>query len=217
MNATCPKGHASSADDYCDVCGALIDVASARHSIVRDPTVELATASEPCPVCGEARTEGERFCEGCGLDFDAPRPAPVPAAVVEARWELRVTADRARYERLRPAGVEFPYDTTPWTWEIDAPEITIGRSSRSASIDPDLDLSEPVEDPGVSHEHARLLRGDDGCYSLIDDDSTNGTKVNGEPLEAGRERALVEGDVVQIGLWTDLTLRRIEVHGDDGA
>jgi hypothetical protein len=65
---TCPKGHESEADDYCDVCGARIAgaapaAAPGRH---RPEPVGGAAAARACPACGAA-LDG-RFCEECGQD-----------------------------------------------------------------------------------------------------------------------------------------------------
>ena len=48
---------------------------------------------------------------------------------------------------------------------------------------------------GVSRFHAKLLKKEDGLY-LLDLNSTNGTYLNGDQLEAGREYRLEAGDMV---------------------
>jgi FHA domain len=79
--ATCPSGHESGSDDFCDVCGVLIGAApslgpgldpDAGPAPVTDSTVSGAAPrwSESCPACGTAR-DGQ-FCESCGHNFAAP-------------------------------------------------------------------------------------------------------------------------------------------------
>src|SRR6266542_3608147 len=64
-------------------------------------------------------------------------------------------------------------------------EVRIGRSEQS-----DIALA----DPGVSRNHARIIReGDD--FIVEDLRSTNGTEVNGQPI---RRRRLADGDVVKL-------------------
>ena len=89
-------------------------------------------------------------------------------------------------------------------------QVSIGRRSRSRGIDPDIDLTGPPEDPGVSHLHALLVGQDDGSWSIVDLDSANGVSVNDEPdpLRPNTPRPLADGDRVYLGAWTRITLRR---------
>ena len=77
---TCPKGHQSTADDYCDECGTPIGGTAAAAPA--GPVAPAATASprasgEPCPQCSAPRTG--RFCEVCGHDFVAAELSPAGA------------------------------------------------------------------------------------------------------------------------------------------
>ncbi|HEU4398109.1 MAG TPA: DUF3662 and FHA domain-containing protein [Actinomycetota bacterium] len=79
-------------------------------------------------------------------------------------------------------------------YPLGAAELSIGRSDQS-----DIALS----DPGVSRNHARVLReGDD--FIVEDLRSTNGTEVNGQPV---RRRRLADGDVIKLANST-LQFRR---------
>src|ERR1700753_1949270 len=60
--ATCPSGHQSADDDFCDVCRFAIGPAAV-------PATIAATAPAPCPNCGIPRAG--QFCEACGYDFSA--------------------------------------------------------------------------------------------------------------------------------------------------
>ena len=77
--ATCPSGHQSASDDFCDVCGVLI---GAAPSLAPEGAAEGAgpgtsagvtvggaglVPEEPCPRCGAPRAG--QFCESCGYDF----------------------------------------------------------------------------------------------------------------------------------------------------
>jgi len=53
-----------------------------------------------------------------------------------------------------------------------------------------------IVDANVSRRHAAFMRLDDG-WAIVDLGSTNGTRVNGRPIERAR---LSDGDVVEIGL-----------------
>jgi hypothetical protein len=79
-------------------------------------------------------------------------------------------------------------------YPLNRSEVLIGRSEQS-----DIALA----DPGVSRNHARIIReGDD--FIVEDLRSTNGTEVNGQPI---RRRRLADGDVVKLANST-LQFRR---------
>jgi hypothetical protein len=85
MSATCPNGHLSTAEDFCDTCGAKIDLehqpaAAEPGSSTRTGTgSELGPETEPdagvapdqqiCPNCSTPNTPDALFCEACGYDF----------------------------------------------------------------------------------------------------------------------------------------------------
>jgi FHA domain len=183
---------------------------SRRHTVGSRRTEALSgdaidSGSAVCPVCATPSTTMARFCENCGHDFHGRATGGTGVA-----WVLVVEADAAIYERLRPDGVAFPVDRPPAVIAVKEDEILIGRSSAARDCRPDVDLSGPLADPAVSHRHLRLRRRVDGTYEVIDLGSTNGTRVNESscPLEPGCPVELAEGDRVQIGAWTMLTLKR---------
>lgn len=93
---------------------------------------------------------------------------------------------------------------------LTKPQVTIGRRRQSTGESPDIDLARPPEDPGVSHQHAILVQQPDGSWAVVDQDSTNGTTVNGadDPIQPFVPVPLKEGDRIHIGAWTTLTLYR---------
>jgi len=68
--------------------------------------------------------------------------------------------------------------------------ISIGRSAGN-------DISIAVET--LSKLHGYFVREDEG-WSFIDHGSTNGSKLDDKPLEAGVNHRLEDGDVLQLGL-----------------
>lgn len=75
---TCPDGHHSSADDYCDVCGTPMNAPAAAPAAAAEPPA--APPVRTCPHCGAESPQGALFCEACGYDFTTgtlPRPASV--------------------------------------------------------------------------------------------------------------------------------------------
>lgn len=72
---------------------------------------------------------------------------------------------------------------------IDRPVVTIGRASDNVIAF--------AEDSNVSRYHAEIENRGAGDYWLFDLNSSNGTKLNGEPVTA--ERPLSDGDIINIG------------------
>lgn len=80
MTVTCPDGHVSTSDDYCDVCGAPI-VASGGAAATPAPAQPAASSGTPasgssapaaevsCPNCSVPNSPEALFCEACGYDF----------------------------------------------------------------------------------------------------------------------------------------------------
>ena len=56
-----------------------------------------------------------------------------------------------------------------------------------------------IPDPTVSTRHCVLNRKDEGGYEVVDQGSTNGTRVNGQRLEPEQPRVLVNSDILQVG------------------
>ncbi|NKZ08890.1 FHA domain-containing protein [Actinomadura latina] len=220
----CPSGHTSGDADYCDVCGDRIGGA---------PPAQPVPAETPvCPHCGTPRSG--RFCEADGYDFDTgtrytvelsadraahavplvPQPRTGGGPVVLPGPYALVAADRAYFDAVAAemgpdaGGLAFP----PYCPERRVPliggEIRIGRRSPSRGIVPEIDLSAPPEDPGVSHLHAVLLAQPDGTWNLVDPGSTNGTTVNGatEPIPVNAPLPMADGDRIHVGAWTTITL-----------
>ncbi|MEA2354261.1 MAG: hypothetical protein QOD61_390, partial [Solirubrobacteraceae bacterium] len=190
---SCPSGHASGTADYCDQCGAPMVAAEVDTS--------TTTRHEPCPACGAARSGDDRFCEGCGHDFEAPPTV----------WEAVVGADRGQWERQGSREVAFPDACPERSFRLEAGQVHIGRSrGRPGGRIPEIDLAGPDEDPGISHLHAVLERRADGSYTVRDLGSTNGTRINDDPTPVGSQvgRPVAAGDRVRLGAWTTVTLRR---------
>ncbi|MEV6522120.1 FHA domain-containing protein [Longispora sp. NPDC051575] len=183
-------------------------------------------ADAPCPECGDPRTG--RFCETCGYDFTAsgtpPRARPAPATQGQApqppapgptpgQWSVTVTADRAYHRAVADRAdddseeVPFPAYCPERRFALTGGQLLIGRRSRSRGIVPDIDLTGPPEDTGVSHVHALLVATADG-WELVDPGSTNGTRLNGaeDPLAENTPVPLSDGDRIHVGAWTTITV-----------
>jgi hypothetical protein len=247
--ATCPNGHESASDDFCDVCGYRIGAAAITESGPEHGGGSFQTGpvqdgdSVPggsCPRCGASRTG--QFCEGCGYDYvkgatgtldlaglpdsvtspPPARPAPAPPAAppppspppTGVTWTAVATADQAYYDTVRAASgpdaaeISFPAYCPERRFRLSGTEVRIGRRSVSRGIDPEIDLTGPPTDPGVSRMHAVLIASPDGSWSVVDPGSENGTLVNGSEVRPGQTVPLHDGDRIHLGAWTALTITR---------
>ena len=132
-------------------------------------------------------------------------------------WLAVIAADREYFTfvmaRSGPeaSALYFPAYSPEVQLPLTGHQVTIGRQRHSTGEAPDIDLSRSPEDPGVSHKHAVLVQQPDGSWSVVDQDSTNGTTVNlgEEPIPAYTPIPLAEGDRVHVGAWTTITLHRV--------
>ncbi len=87
------------------------------------------------------------------------------------------------------------------------PEVEVA-ASRSRGIEPEIDLTGPPEDAGVSHSHAALVSTPDGGWAVVDLGSSNGTYINDSttPIAPNKPIPVKEGDQIHVGAWTTLTL-----------
>ncbi len=302
--AVCPNGHDSASDDFCDVCGMRIgrpDSAAGPSATASGPGAYghgaagpgspgaygppggwpapgPASADEPCPNCGTARTG--QFCEACGHNFAGPRltpgpPAPAPAGSYsrsvpaappqatppgpgtggynwsqpvpsapsapappagpvpppagqtaagapsmssfpypQATWTAVVGADHTYYERVQAvtgpegAAVTFPSYYAERRFQLVGNQMRIGRRSVSRGLAPEIDLTGPPADPGISRLHAVLIATQDGNWAVLDPGSANGTLVNGSEIGVGDHVPLRDGDRINLGAWTAITVHR---------
>lgn len=131
-------------------------------------------------------------------------------------WTAHIGPDRdyflAMMRRSGPeaSGLNLPAYAPPKQLPLQGNQVSIGRRRHSTGESPDIDLAVPPEDPGVSHQHAVLVQQPDGSWAVVDQNSTNGTTVNGgeEPIQPYVPVQLQDGDRVHVGAWTTITVRR---------
>ncbi|MGP3686090.1 FHA domain-containing protein [Streptomyces sp. IBSNAI002] len=131
-------------------------------------------------------------------------------------WSATIGPDRSYFmammQRSGPeaAGLNLPAYSPEQHLPLAGGQITIGRRRASTGESPDIDLSVPPEDPGVSHQHAVLVQQPDLSWAVVDQNSTNGTTINGgeDPIQPYVPVPLGDGDRVHVGAWTTITIRR---------
>ena len=214
----CPAGHDSVAADYCDLCGIRMDGPPMPLPPDSDeqgagPAQPLRTPPVPGPPCPRCGVPGlDQFCESCGyaaISGIDPEGAAPPQSV---GWTAVVGASHYRYTAVlavAPVGaddVPFPEHCPERAFPLTGSRVRIGRRSASREQVPEIDLTGPPADPGVSRLHAILVAEPDGTWAVIDPGSENGTTVNGVEIETGQTVPLRHGDTLGIGAWTSITI-----------
>jgi hypothetical protein len=129
-------------------------------------------------------------------------------------WSAVVTADRDYFDAVRAAsgddaeGIDFPAYCPERRFHLSGGEVRIGRHSASRGIEPEIDLTGPPSDPGISRLHAVLIAAPDGSWSVLDPGSANGTLLNGAELRQDEPVPLHDGDRINLGAWTVVTVSR---------
>ncbi|MFF3604463.1 FHA domain-containing protein [Streptomyces sp. NPDC002463] len=166
---------------------------------------------QPPPYQGQQPHQGPPPHQGQQppQQFQPPRPQQ------PLTWTAVIGPDReyfmAMMQRSGPeaTGLNLPAYSPDKHVPLQGNQVSIGRRRHSTGESPDIDLSVPPEDPGVSHQHAVLVQQPDGSWAVVDQNSTNGTTVNGgeEPIQPYVPVQLQDGDRVHVGAWTTITIR----------
>ena len=125
-----------------------------------------------------------------------------------------VGADRGYYERVQAvtgpegAAVTFPSYCAERRFQLVGNQMRIGRRSVSRGLAPEIDLTGPPADPGISRLHAVLMATQDGNWAVLDPGSANGTLLNGAEIGVGDQVPLHDGDRINLGAWTAITVHR---------
>ena len=129
-------------------------------------------------------------------------------------WTAVVTADRAYYDQ-RPRGGrrrrrddQLPRLRRRTTVPAAGTEVRIGRRSSKSAHQPDIDLTGPPADPGVSRLHAELRRSQDGTGPSSTSTHRTASRSTAATSPSGIPIPLQPGDSIHLGAWTRITLTR---------
>lgn len=135
------------------------------------PKAEVETAAL-CPYCKkELPSASETACPHCGLP------------IRRRKRQRQITAHGGALAKIV---VHLPGEADK-EFFLSKPVITVGRHSDNAV---------PVDSPIVSNEHARIEYTSNG-HTLTDLGSTNGTRVNGQPLTPHKPHLLAANDIIR--------------------
>jgi len=212
----CPQCGAARTGQFCEVCG--FNFAAGTAPVAAGPDA----GPGPGPAAGDGASPAVSVGPAAGADASAG-PAGVAGTAAgsgaeavpdaAAGWTAVVTADRVYYDSVIAEGgpdaasIEFPGYCPERRFRLTGREMRIGRRSVSRGLEPEIDLTGPPADPGVSHLHAVLIAEPDGTWAVLDPGSANGTIVNQGEIVTGVRVPLHDGDRVCVGAWTVLTMQ----------
>jgi FHA domain-containing protein len=156
-----------------------------------------------CVVCRNREQEGELYCSECGSRLTGNRPATGPhtttAYAATSRIREMPAAAPAAAGVLRSGQITLTIDGVGQAVVLEGrTEYVLGREGQEQVI-PDLNLNAyGARDKGVSRVHA-ALRCERGRVYLIDLGSTNGTRLNGQPVPAHQPAPVASGDEIRLG------------------
>ena len=202
----CPHCGTERSGQFCEGCG--FDFSSGTPAGTTAPPAgpPAATGIENPAAAAPANPTGAAPPDAATPDAGTPEAAT-------GAWAAVVTADRSYYDRVIAAGgpdaetIEFPPYCPERRFQLSGREMRVGRRSASRGLEPEIDLTGPPVDPGISHLHAVMIAQPDGGWSVLDPGSSNGTQVNGTDIGTGVAVPLQPGDRICIGAWTVLTIQ----------
>jgi len=215
----CPRCGTARSGQFCEACGYNFAGPRFTPSAPSAPPAPAPSAprgySQPAPPASAIPPTSAASPAPSGPP--TPREAPPSASSFPyplATWTAVVGADRAYYERVQavtgPEGtaVAFPSYCAERRFQLVGNQMRIGRRSVSRGLSPEIDLTGPPADPGISRLHAVLIAMPDGGWAVLDPGSANGTLVNGSEIGVGDQVTLRDGDRINLGAWTAITVHR---------
>jgi serine/threonine-protein kinase len=233
VNQVLAQALAKEPDDRYDSCGAFAD--ALREALGLDPydpsRPAAASATPPSRNAATAPLTIPPDSPPTKLLPASPSPSPSSMASLPSppsiagpgspsrpaaagTWTAVVAADRAYYDSVQAvsdtdaASIAFPAFVPERRFRLSGDKVRIGRRSVSRHIEPEIDLTGPPADTGVSRLHAVLTVGPDQSWSVVDAGSGNGIVVNGKDVPAGQVVPLRHGDRIHLGAWTVITIVR---------
>jgi predicted ATPase/DNA-binding SARP family transcriptional activator len=187
---------------------------AASHSSGAAPGSGEPLAASPDETASDAARLADAIHQPLPGSPEEASSGLIPADATPS-WEIVVTPDRGFFDRMDSEGVAFPDSAGERRFALSEDLLTIGR--RAHGVVPEIDLSSPPTDTGVSRQHAMLLKQPDGGWSIVDPGSTNGIYLNDadQALPLGRTTSLEDGDQVHIGAWTTITIRRVAASANE--
>jgi pSer/pThr/pTyr-binding forkhead associated (FHA) protein len=146
-------------------------------------------ATLTCPNCMAEVQPGDLICFKCGANLPRNSRDDTPAPTTVMQEYLR--PDRQR-SNISPTVLRLTFPTG----NVDVPagtSLLLGRDPAESLVAAAFSQYE-----NVSRRHATVIVDDAGRASIRDENSTNGTFVNGDRVLPGVAVRLADGDVVRL-------------------
>ena len=159
-----------------------------------------------CPKCQHLEIYGALFCSECGASFLSEENAYAPLISQDELSQRKAQSQAVPDESMSPhqgSGVArlslLLLDSNQEIPMAGRTEFTLGRVAEGQSILPDIDLA-PYDaySQGVSRLHA-AIKWVDQAVTVVDLDSANGTRVNGQKIAPNVDFPVKPGDVIALG------------------
>ena len=202
----------SKADIFCGGCGislledgATTEIAPAGRPLVSSPSLEPTAAAVP------GRTPARCPNPECGADIPDPRNLVCIACMTE----LRPIAPLAAAPAPPPtAGGVNPYATVHEqggarlvvSFAFGSIELSVGQEMMIGRDATDQQLADLNDMGNVSRRHATIGLAPRGAW-VRDENSMNGTFVNGRPVKAGETADLADGAELRLASDVRATVR----------
>ena len=217
----CPRCGTARSGQFCEACGYKFDALQPSWSSAPpspQPPPPPPQPPPPSPQPPPPSPQSAPSAPAAPPVQSAPSVPPTQAVPGsppgQAVWTAVVTPDRDYYERVRAESgpewdeVTFPAYCAERRFRLTGNQMRIGRRSVSRGLEPEIDLTGPPADPGISRLHAVLIAAPDGNWEVLDPGSANGTLVNGNEVPTDSHVPLHDGDRINLGAWTAITVHR---------
>lgn len=150
-----------------------------------------------CEKCGKENAASEEICVHCGHLLGETQIAT--RALGDTDYEEGIPRwGSARYGNTLL--LQIPETNERFHFQLNPDdELILGRADPDTGEKPEVDLTTASGlEKGVSRRHAIILRRD-GALHIMDNNSANGTFLNGQRLVAQQPRILRDGDDIRLG------------------
>ncbi len=150
-----------------------------------------------CPNCSYENGDNAQICTRCG------ELLVMPSSTAIIPEEQQESEGSPKYGSVR-FGISLILEVVDGKsyFEFDRDELQeliIGRKDPETGVLPRVDLSaDNAMEKGVSRNHAMIVRRE-GALHIRDNDSANGTFLNGQRLIEDKLRVLRDGDDIRVG------------------
>jgi pSer/pThr/pTyr-binding forkhead associated (FHA) protein len=148
-------------------------------------------ATLTCPNCAAEVKPDDLICFTCGANLPRTRPRDDDSPAASTVMQQYMRPDSSQWP-ISPAVLRLSFPTG----NVDVPAGTtllLGRDPSESLV-----AAAFADYENVSRRHATIMMDDGGHASIRDEDSTNGTFVNGDRVLPGIAVRLADGDIVRL-------------------